>query len=79
MTTRRKTHCKRGHERTPDNIERSNGGCIQCSRARKRQERAAKPKRERDQITHANNLAGLTHYIQRRRNRGIPTEGPKVA
>lgn len=28
----KKTHCKHGHPRTPDNVYSSNGGCIVCNR-----------------------------------------------
>lgn len=70
------THCPKGHERTPQNVAKDRS-CRTCKNAasteRKRRKRA-----EAAQITAAttddtprtqHNRAGLTHYIQRRRQR----------
>ena len=70
-----KTHCINGHERTPDNVT-TRHRCRTCQRDLDRERYWAnkgQPAPDRAEtitpVRHANNVAGLTHYIQRRRQR----------
>ena len=79
----RQTHCKRGHERTPENLTRG-GDCAVCRRAwyqAKNAERRAERAHDRAvaHIRHAHTVAGLQSFLRRREERGVPAGGWQVA
>ena len=70
----RTTHCKRGHERE-GNMDRF-GNCCAC-RALRESGQIIPP--EIEAIRHEYNVRGIQSYIARRRARGVPVEGRRVA
>lgn len=64
------TYCKRGHERTPENVTRDRA-CRTCRSAAEAAKRARTytPKTPADAARHACNVRGVIHYIERRRQR----------
>lgn len=79
-TRRKRTHCQRGHQMTPDNTG-PQGRCYTCKRENNHRQRAAARATANTLATirHQTNINGLARYIHRRRLRGIPTEGLRAA